>query len=117
MPEIKSPESFTEFPLALIKNMVTLATSGFGVVVALAWNEAVKQSVEKFINPYLGTNSGIVSLFIYAIIMTFLAVTVTMQLSLIEKKMEQLNEKVNSKFKKSTPAIKSSESRQPNRSR
>ena len=106
MADIKSPQSLTEFPLALIKNMITLATSGFGVVVALAWNEAIKQSVELYISPYLGANSGIASLFIYAVIMTFLAVTVTMQLSQIEKKVEQLHEKVNSKFRKNPPSPK-----------
>lgn len=94
MADIRSPQSLTEFPLALVKNMITLATSGFGVVVALAWNEAIKQLVDQFINPYLGAKSGVVSLFIYAMIMTFLAVMVTMQLSQIEKKMELIAERV-----------------------
>lgn len=103
MSKITSPQSLSEFPLALVKNMIALATSGFGVVVALAWNEAVKQSVEQYIKPYLGEGSGIASLFIFAAIMTFLAVTVTMQLSQIEKKMEQLAEKVSHRRDEEAP--------------
>ncbi len=100
MADIKSPGSIQEFPLALIKNMIGLATSGFGVVVALAWNEAIKASVEQFIDPYLGTNSGIISLFIYAFVMTLLAVAVTMQLSSLEKRFENLNQRMRDKKKK-----------------
>lgn len=94
MSKLESPTSIQEFPLALVKNMTTLATSGFGVVVALAWNEAIKSAVEQFIDPYLGKNSGVVSLFIYATIMTFLAVAVTMQLSTIQKRLEEFHERI-----------------------
>lgn len=95
MSKIESPQTLREFPLALIKNMTSLATSGFGVVVALAWNEAIKASVEQFIDPYLGKNSGVVSLFIYATIMTLLAVIITMQLSNIQRRLEEINERLN----------------------
>lgn len=93
MAEIKSPEKISELPMALIKNMITLATSGFGVVVALAWNDAIKQFVTDFIDPYLGKNSGIISMFIYASVVTFLAVVVTMQLTNIEKRIVKRAEK------------------------
>ena len=97
MPDIKPPETIQEFPLALIKNMIMLATSGFGVVVALAWNEFIRNLVDNYVNPYLGNNSGLFSLFIYAALMTLLAVLVTMQLSSIERKLENLTP---------TPAVK-----------
>jgi uncharacterized membrane protein (DUF106 family) len=99
MSAVKPPGSIKEFPLALIKNMTTLATSGFGVVVALAWNEAIKATVEQFIDPYLGKNSGVVSLFIYAAIMTFLAVIVTMQLSTVQNKLEEIQNRFTIKEK------------------
>ena len=73
--------------------MVTLATSGFGLVVALAWNEAIKSAVETYINPFLGEKSGVISLFIYAVIMTLLAVTVTMQLARVQKTLEDITQK------------------------
>lgn len=100
MANIKAPESLSEMPLALVKNMVSLATSGFGVVVALAWNSVIQKAVATYIDPYLGKNSGMVSMLIYAIIMTLLAVLVTMQLSALEKQLTLLNEKVMRKQKK-----------------
>lgn len=88
------PESIKELPVAIVKNMITLATSGFGVVVALAWNEVIQNAVKQYIDPYLGKNSGMVSLLIYAVVMTLLAVLVTMQLSGLERKLEMLNQRV-----------------------
>ncbi len=93
MPDIKTPEKITELPLAVVKNMIVLATSGFGVVVALAWNELIKAVVEQYIDPILGKNSGVVSLLIYAVAMTMLAVFVTMQLGSLEKRLENLRGK------------------------
>lgn len=80
--------------------MIALATSGFGVVVALAWNEAIKNTVETYVDPYLGRGSGIASLLIYALLMTILAVLVTMQLSSIERKLEVINQALVEKAKK-----------------
>jgi hypothetical protein len=94
MSNIETPQSPVELPLALIKNMIALATSGFGLVVALAWNEVIKQAVDKFISPYFGSNSGLISLLIYAVVMTLLAVIITMQLSIVERKMEMFHQKL-----------------------
>jgi uncharacterized membrane protein (DUF106 family) len=100
MANIETPETIKDLPLAIVKNMIALATSGFGVVVALAWNEAIKGIVNQFISPYLGKGSGVISLAIYALIMTILAVIVTMQLSQIEKRLTDLNELVKRNPKK-----------------
>ncbi len=98
MPDIKPPSSLTELPTALIKNMVVLATSGFGVVVALAWNEFIQTAIEEYIAPYF-PGSSLVSLLIYALVVTFLAVVVIMQLSSLEKKLQELQEKLTKKQK------------------
>jgi len=87
MPKIQPPNQLKELPGSVVKNMIMLATSGFGVVVGLAWNEAIKASVETYIAPYLGVGSGVVSLFIYAALMTFLSVIVTMQLAGVERRL------------------------------
>lgn len=89
MPKIETPSKLKEIPGSVIKNMIMLATSGFGVVVGLAWNGAIKASVETYIAPYLGVGSGVISLFIYATLMTFLAVMITMQLAGIERRIEE----------------------------
>lgn len=69
-----------------IKKTLDLATSGLGLVAALAWNEVIKETVNNYIRPFFGKNSGIMSLVIYAVFVTFLAVFVTYQLSKIAGK-------------------------------
>ena len=66
--------------------MLRLATSGFGLVAALAWNELIKETVNQYIKPFVGGASGVISLLIYAIIVTFLAVVVTYNLSRLAEK-------------------------------
>jgi len=90
MSKIETPTTVGDLPLAIVKNMISLATSGFGVVVALAWNEVIKRAVADFIDPILGKNSGLVSLLVYAIVMTILAVVVTMQLVYMQQNLESI---------------------------
>ena len=66
-----------------MKQMVTLATAGFGLVAALAWNEAIQAFVTEYVDKYISVGSGIISRFIYAIIITAFAVIVTYQLTKI----------------------------------
>ena len=67
----------------LLKQMVTLSTAGFGLVAALAWNEAIQAFVGEYIDKYISVGSGIISRFIYAIIITVFAVFITYQLTKI----------------------------------
>jgi hypothetical protein len=57
--------------------MISLASAAFGVVAALAWNSAITALVKQI----FGTGAQIVSLFIYAIIVTVLAVIVMVNLA------------------------------------
>ena len=79
--KIELPKNPKQLPQAVIKQMLTLATSGFGLVAALAWNNVIKEAVDIYIKPYLPNGSGFFSLLIYAIIITILAVLVTLQLT------------------------------------
>jgi hypothetical protein len=56
--------------------MIALASAAFGVVAALAWNSAITALVKQI----FGTGGQIVSLFIYAIIITIIAVIVMVNL-------------------------------------
>lgn len=78
-----------KFQLQLIEEMLTLATSGFGLVAALAWNNVIQELVNNYVKKFLPNNSGIVSLLIYAIVVTLLAVFVTYQLSHIKERLEK----------------------------
>ncbi|OGH02833.1 MAG: hypothetical protein A2798_00140 [Candidatus Levybacteria bacterium RIFCSPHIGHO2_01_FULL_37_17] len=72
----------------LVSQMLTLATSGFGLVAALAWNSLIQEFVATYVKKFLPNGSGIISLLIYALIVTILAVTITYQLSKLKDKFE-----------------------------
>ena len=79
----------TKLHAEVIKQMVTLSTSGFGLVAALAWNSLIQEVVNTYVKKWLPGNSGIISLLIYAVIVTFLAVVITMQLSRLSSRLEK----------------------------
>lgn len=76
----KKNKKIPSFHRELFKQLVTLSTSAFGLAAALAWNDTIQQAVKDFIEPSL-PGSGILSRFIYAILVTLLAVIITFQLS------------------------------------
>ncbi|HKC15012.1 MAG TPA: DUF5654 family protein [Patescibacteria group bacterium] len=70
--------------IEVIRQMLTLATSGFGFVAALAWNNVIQEFVKTYIKRFLpGNDSNMWSLLIYAVAVTILAVVITFQLSKI----------------------------------
>jgi len=76
--------------VAILKQMVTLTTSGFGLVAALAWNNVIQDLVNNYIKPYLPQGSGLMSLFLYAVLITTLAVVVAYNLTKVVEKLENL---------------------------
>ena len=62
---------------AYLTTMITLASAAFGVIAALAWNAAITELFRQ----YLPAGAGIVSLFIYAIVVTLVAVFVMVNLA------------------------------------
>ena len=56
-----------------LKTMIQLSTAAFGIIAALAWNDAI----QSFISRFIAAGSGLISKFIYAIIITGLAVFIT----------------------------------------
>lgn len=80
-------EKEKQLHIQLVKQMITLATSGFGLVAALAWNSLVQELVNNYIKKWLPA-SGLISLLLYAVVITGLAVLVTYQLSKLLKTLE-----------------------------
>lgn len=72
-----------------VKQMVALSTSGFGLVAALAWNGVIQEFVNNYIKKWLPNGSGLASLFIYAVVVTVLAVTITLQLTRLSEKLQK----------------------------
>lgn len=96
---IKSGKAETEaekqlgMHLLVAKQMVTLATNGFGLVAALAWNNVIQEMVNSYVKRWLPGDSGFLSLIIYAVIVTVLAVAVTTNLSKTVERLERLKQK------------------------
>lgn len=89
MEETKSQtQKKDELRLTILKQLITLSTAGFGLVAALAWNEAIQSFVKEYIDKYLTMSSGILSRFVYAVLITILAVFITYQLSKLAEKFE-----------------------------
>jgi len=66
------------------QTIVTLILGGFGLVAALAWNDAI----QSFFNAFFPKSSGLIGKFIYAIIITLIVVVVSMRLKKIVEKEE-----------------------------
>ena len=69
--------------LTVIKTIITLVTTAFGLVAGLAWNDAIQKLIETLV----GTGDALSGLFIYAIIVTIIAVVVTILLARVAAKM------------------------------
>jgi len=79
--------------IEVVRQMLTLATAGFGLVAALAWNSLIQALVENYIKVWLPDFGETITLLIYAVIVTILAVLVTLQLSKLLRKLEVKEEK------------------------
>lgn len=88
--QIKETKKAAGMRIAILKQMVTLTSSGFGLVAALAWNNVIQDLVNNYIKPYLPNGSGLMSLFLYAVLITALAVVVTYNLTKVVEKLESL---------------------------
>ena len=65
-----------------LQTMISLASAAFGVVAALAWNSAITALVKQI----FGEGGQIISLFIYAIIITVIAVIVMVNLGKVAER-------------------------------
>lgn len=59
--------------IQVLKTMATLITTAFGLIAALAWNEAISGLIAMFFKD----SNGLIGLFVYALIVTILAVVAT----------------------------------------
>jgi len=66
----------------VIEKLAALITAAFGLVAALAWNSAIQETFKR----YYGPNSGLAALFAYAVIITILAVFITLWIGKVSEK-------------------------------
>jgi hypothetical protein len=75
--------------IEIVKQITLLSTSGFGLVAALAWNSVIQEFVSTYIKKWIPAGGGIISLLIYALVITVLAVFITLQLSKLTEKLQK----------------------------
>lgn len=73
----------------VVTQMLTLATSGFGLVSALAWNSLIQEVINNYVKKFLPGGSGLLSMFIYAAAVTCLAVLITLHLSQLKERLDR----------------------------
>lgn len=64
-----------EFKVQVLETFATLITAAFGLVAALAWNEAIKNGINAIFPT--GGDGELIGLFVYAIVVTFVAIIFT----------------------------------------
>ncbi|MGE0014814.1 MAG: DUF5654 family protein [Candidatus Methanomethylophilaceae archaeon] len=62
-----------EFKVQVLETFATLITAAFGLVAALAWNEAIKKAIASVFS----SDGELIGLFIYAIVVTSVAIIFT----------------------------------------
>lgn len=68
----KSASAQLESLRIMVQTMITLASASLGLVAALAWNEAIKDTIKQV----LGEQAGLKGEYVYAIAATTIAVVV-----------------------------------------
>ena len=68
----------TSFKVLFLETTAALITSAFGLVAALAWNEAIKAAIAL----WLSADDEVIGLVIYALIVTVIAVIATMLIAM-----------------------------------
>ena len=68
----------TSFKVMFLETTAALITSAFGLVAALAWNEAIKAAIAL----WLSADDEVIGLVIYALIVTVIAVIATMLIAM-----------------------------------
>jgi Zn-dependent protease with chaperone function len=73
-----------DLKVALVEQMMTLMTAAFGLIAALAWNDAI----QNLFKTVFGEQSGLIAKFAYAGGVTVLVLIITMRASRLQEKLK-----------------------------
>ncbi len=85
-----------------VEKFAALITGAFALLAALAWNDAIKT----LINTYVSKGDDVLSLFIYAVIITILAVLVSYYINEFATKILKREEKLAKRVEKLEEELK-----------
>lgn len=94
-----------------IEKFAALITGAFALLAALAWNDAIKT----LINTYISKGDDVLSLFIYAIIVTILAVLVAYYINEFATKIIKREERLAKKVEKLEKEVKETQEKCKNK--
>lgn len=87
----KRKENRTEFKVEALEAFAALITAAFGLVAALAWNDAIKTTINNFFDSTVEVSMGqFGALYFYAIIVTFIAVLFTIWIARASKRAKMI---------------------------
>jgi hypothetical protein len=92
MPEQTQAEK-KSLRLEILDKMSSLATSGFGLVAALAWNDAIQRLFDSFFPQESEDTHSVIAKFLYAILITLIVVLVTTKLGSMTNTLKQALDK------------------------
>jgi hypothetical protein len=72
------------YKVDIVIQITNLAIASFSLVAALAWNQMVSRFIDRYIKVWLPELSETLSLLIYALIVTGLAIFVTINLTILK---------------------------------
>lgn len=75
---------------AVVQKMTTLILAGFGLVAALAWNDAIKSLFETI----FGKQQSLIAKFLYAIFITAIIVVISIKLRSLMKRVVKKEKKL-----------------------
>lgn len=75
-----------KFKVMFLETTAALITSAFGLVAALAWNEAIKAAIAM----WLSADDEVIGLVIYALIVTVIAVIATLLIAMALAKAKEV---------------------------
>ena len=65
------------FKVQLLETFASLITAAFGLVAALPWNDTIKAAIKAV----FGTEDDLLGMFVYAVLVTIIAVVMTLLIS------------------------------------
>ena len=71
--------------MKIVSESLSMMSTAFGLVAALAWNEAIKSLIDEFVPK----GKGVLSLFLYAVLVTLVVLIATSRLSKVKERLDR----------------------------
>lgn len=84
---MEKPENKTKLSQEIAIQTFTLISTVLGLVAALAWNQAITEFINVYIKPFFAKGSEVVSLFVYAVIITIITIVIALRMAKVKERL------------------------------